>query len=204
MDIARFPQGECITYQQVKKCMSGRSGMATGPERGGDRGVDPDPCVGTAGKRKAGEAHLGRLDLTGYRYGFRQVRGPRRAMGRSHQYGSSIKTTSLPNACQTLRKEGWRAPILEARRRVSPSNFQRPARPRPDFRTVEAIKRFTPRPPAPRTARPCPQGFQGPQVTPSPQLRADASTRSHISAHGWAALIRRRSSRAERANSAES
>ena len=176
----------------------------------GDRSAEgtgvstPTRVSGTAGKRKAGEAHLGRLDLTGYRYGFRQVRGPRRAMGRSHQYGSSIKTTSLPNACQTLRKEGWRAPILEARRRVSPSNFQRPARPRPDFRTVEAIKRFTPRPPAPRTARPCPQGFQGPQVTPSPQLRADASTRSHISAHGWAALIRRRSSRAERANSAES
>ena len=44
----------------------------------------------------AGEAHLGHLDLTGYRYGFRQVRGPRRAMGRS-QYGF-YKTTSLPNA----------------------------------------------------------------------------------------------------------
>ena len=55
------------------------------------------PCV----PGKAGEAHLGHLDLTGYRYGFRQVRGPRRAMGRSHQYGSSIKTTKLtilPNA----------------------------------------------------------------------------------------------------------
>ena len=50
------------------------------------------PCV----PGKAGEAHLGHLDLTGYRYGFRQVRGPRRAMGRS-QYGF-YKTTSLPNA----------------------------------------------------------------------------------------------------------
>ena len=90
--------------------MSGTVGVWR-PERGGDRGVDPDPCVGTAGKRKAGEAHLGRLDLTGYRYGFRQVRGPRRAMGRSHQYGSSIKTTSLPNACQTLRKGGGGPPF---------------------------------------------------------------------------------------------
>ena len=41
MDIARFPQGECITYQQVKKCMSGRSGMATGARRG--QGCRPRP-----------------------------------------------------------------------------------------------------------------------------------------------------------------
>ena len=60
------------------------------------------PCV----PGKAGEAHLGHLDLTGYRYGFRQVRGPRRAMGRS-QYGF-YKTTSY----QTLR--GRPPPILEA------------------------------------------------------------------------------------------
>ena len=90
------------------------------------------------------------------------------------------------------------------------------------------LKRFTPRTSTPRTARPCPQGFQGPQVRPSQPHRATCqegvgieqtqSTRVHTcqqqhgwaalirrrSKHGWAALIRRRSSCAERANSAES
>ena len=182
------------------------------PERSATEGtgqgrcaVDPDPCVPVP----PGSGRQGRPI-----WAASTLRATGMGSGRSGDLAGPwvvhinmarlSKPPSLPNACQTLRKEGWRAPILEARRRVSPSNFQRPARPRPDFRTVEAIKRFTPRPPAPRTARPCPQGFQGPQVTPSPQLRADASTRSHISAHGWAALIRRRSSRAERANSAES
>lgn len=97
---------------------------------------------------------------------------------------------------------------------------------RPDFRTVEALKRFTPRTSTPRTARPCPRGFQGPQVRPSQPHRATCqegvgieqtqSTRRHTCQHGWAALIRRRSkygwaalirrrsSCAERANSAES
>ena len=182
--------------------MSGRSGMATGARRG--QGCRPRPVC-----RYRREAE-GRGGPSGPPRPYGLPVWVPAGQGTSPGHGSFTSiwlvyqnhklTKRLPNA----QEGGWRAPILEARRRVSPSNFQRPARPRPDFRTVEAIKRFTPRPPAPRTARPCPQGFQGPQVTPSPQLRADASTRSHISAHGWAALIRRRSSRAERANSAES
>ena len=52
----------------------------------------------------AGEAHLGRLDLTGYRYGFRRVRGPRRALGRF-----TIWLHLIPQAYQTLRKEGPRS-----------------------------------------------------------------------------------------------
>jgi len=52
----------------------------------------------------AGEAHLGRLDLTGYRYGFRPVKGPRRALGRF-----TIWLHLKPQAYQTLRKEGPRS-----------------------------------------------------------------------------------------------
>ena len=58
------------------------------------------PCV----PGKAGEAHPGRLDLSGYRYGTWQLRGPCQVVGRY-----TIMASSIPPAYQTLRKEGPRS-----------------------------------------------------------------------------------------------
>ena len=62
----------------------------------------------------AGEAHPGRLDLSGYRYGTWQFRGPCQVVGRY-----TIMASSIPPAYQTLRKEGPRSrrgrPLLSVR-----------------------------------------------------------------------------------------
>ena len=62
----------------------------------------------------AGEAHPGRLDLSGYRYGTWQLRGPCQVVGRY-----TIMASSIPPVYQTLRKEGPRSrrgrPLLSVR-----------------------------------------------------------------------------------------
>ena len=62
----------------------------------------------------AGEAHPGRLDLSGYRYGTWQFRGPCQVVGRY-----TIMASPIPPAYQTLRKEGPRSrrgrPLLSVR-----------------------------------------------------------------------------------------
>jgi hypothetical protein len=81
------------------------------------------------------------------------------------------------------------------RGRANPGPARRAARISAPSTGRLTLKRFTPRTSTPRTARPCPQGFQGPQVRPSQPHRATCqegvgieqtqSTRTHMSATAW-------------------
>ena len=81
------------------------------------------------------------------------------------------------------------------RGRANPGPARRAARISAPSTGRLTLKRFTPRTSTPRTARPCPQGFQGPQVRPSQPHRATCqegvgieqtqSTSTHMSATAW-------------------
>ena len=110
----------------------------------------------------AGEAHPGRLDLSGYRYGTWQLRGPCQVVGRYTIMASS-------NHQLITKRSGRRAPVLETVGRKQTGTRRTPPLPPPQ------LSQPPPAPPRPQLAPP-------PLPTPPPLPPPPRARRAAVAA----------------------